>query len=157
MRHRRWVKFLKDYDFTLKYHLVKANIVANALSRKSLHITSMMRKKYELIEQMRDLSLYVDVRPRSLKMSEVRIYRVLEDRIKKFQDFNKFVKETKDHISQGKACDFVISEKGLLKFWERIYVPSESRIREEILEEAHKTCNLHPGAIKLYQYLKKDF
>ena len=35
MRQRRWMDFLKDYDFTLHYHPGKANVVADALSRKS--------------------------------------------------------------------------------------------------------------------------
>ena len=35
MRQRRWMEFLEDYDFTLHYHPSKANVVANALSRKS--------------------------------------------------------------------------------------------------------------------------
>ena len=35
MRQRRWMEFLEDYDFTLHYHPDKANVVANALSRKS--------------------------------------------------------------------------------------------------------------------------
>ena len=32
MRQRRWMEFLKDYDFTLHYHLGKANLVVDALS-----------------------------------------------------------------------------------------------------------------------------
>ena len=35
IRQRRWMEFLKDYDFTLHYHLGKANVVVDALSRKS--------------------------------------------------------------------------------------------------------------------------
>ena len=35
MRQRRWMKYLEDYDFTLHYHPSKANVVADALSRKS--------------------------------------------------------------------------------------------------------------------------
>ena len=35
MRQRRWMKFLEDYDFTLHYHPGKANVVVDALSRKS--------------------------------------------------------------------------------------------------------------------------
>ena len=35
MRQRRWMEFLEDYDFTLYYHPGKANVVADALSRKS--------------------------------------------------------------------------------------------------------------------------
>ena len=35
MRQRRWMEYMKDYDFTLHYHLVKENVMADALSRKS--------------------------------------------------------------------------------------------------------------------------
>ena len=30
-----WMEYLKDYDFTLHYHLRKENVVADALNRKS--------------------------------------------------------------------------------------------------------------------------
>nr|GEV36532.1 putative reverse transcriptase domain-containing protein [Tanacetum cinerariifolium] len=35
MRQRRWLELLKDYDTNIQYHNGKANVVANALSRKS--------------------------------------------------------------------------------------------------------------------------
>jgi len=35
MRQQRWLELLKDYDFELNYHLGKANVVADALSRKT--------------------------------------------------------------------------------------------------------------------------
>jgi hypothetical protein len=34
MRQRRWVELIKDYDCVIDYHLGKANVVADALSRK---------------------------------------------------------------------------------------------------------------------------
>jgi hypothetical protein len=34
MRQRRWVELIKDYDYIIDYHTGKANVVANALSRK---------------------------------------------------------------------------------------------------------------------------
>ena len=34
MRQRRWMELLKDYDFSLQYHPGKANVLADALSRK---------------------------------------------------------------------------------------------------------------------------
>ncbi|GJY06809.1 putative reverse transcriptase domain-containing protein [Tanacetum coccineum] len=34
MRQRRWLEFLSDYDYEIHYHLGKANVVADALSRK---------------------------------------------------------------------------------------------------------------------------
>ena len=42
MRQRRWMKYLEDYDFALHYHLSKANVVANALSRKSQGVLASM-------------------------------------------------------------------------------------------------------------------
>ena len=34
LRQRTWMELLKDYDITILYHPGKANVVANALSRK---------------------------------------------------------------------------------------------------------------------------
>lgn len=42
MRQRRWMEFLKHYDFELLYHPSKANVVADTLSRKSLLAFAMM-------------------------------------------------------------------------------------------------------------------
>ena len=35
MRQRRWLELIKDYNLEVHYHLGKANVVADALSRKS--------------------------------------------------------------------------------------------------------------------------
>ena len=47
LRQRRWVELLSDYDCKIQYHPGKANIVADALSQKSLgslsHITAERR------------------------------------------------------------------------------------------------------------------
>ncbi|GKG41630.1 putative reverse transcriptase domain-containing protein, partial [Tanacetum coccineum] len=34
MRQRRWLELLSDYDYEIRYHPRKANVVADALSRK---------------------------------------------------------------------------------------------------------------------------
>ncbi|GJW72639.1 retrovirus-related pol polyprotein from transposon 17.6 [Tanacetum coccineum] len=34
MRQRRWLELLSDYDYEIRYHTGKANVVADALSRK---------------------------------------------------------------------------------------------------------------------------
>jgi hypothetical protein len=35
MRHRRWMELIKDYNCIIDYHPGKANVVADALSRKN--------------------------------------------------------------------------------------------------------------------------
>ena len=35
MRQRRWLELIKDYDLDIVYHPGKANVVADALSRKT--------------------------------------------------------------------------------------------------------------------------
>jgi hypothetical protein len=34
MRQRRWLELINDYELEVHYHLGKANVVADALSRK---------------------------------------------------------------------------------------------------------------------------
>ena len=46
LRQMRWLELLKDYDITIIYHPGKANVVANALSRKT---TSMGSLAYILV------------------------------------------------------------------------------------------------------------
>ncbi|XP_027922704.1 uncharacterized protein LOC114180589 [Vigna unguiculata] len=50
---RRWMEYLKDYDFELLYHPGKANAVADALSKKTVHTAHLMIKEVELLEQLR--------------------------------------------------------------------------------------------------------
>lgn len=51
MLQRIWMKYLKDYDFEFKYHLGKANNVANALSRKEICVVELMILEYDLMEK----------------------------------------------------------------------------------------------------------
>lgn len=51
MRQRRWMEYLKDSNFELKYHLGKANKVADALSRKEIHKAKLMMLEYAFLEK----------------------------------------------------------------------------------------------------------
>ncbi|RDY04817.1 Retrovirus-related Pol polyprotein from transposon 17.6, partial [Mucuna pruriens] len=80
IRQIRWMEFLKDYDFELKYHLRKANIVADTFSRKSLHVASLMVQEMNLLEEFRDMTLNVSLNVLSLMHDAVQlIYLAGED------------------------------------------------------------------------------
>ncbi|XP_071916246.1 uncharacterized protein [Coffea arabica] len=51
LRQHRWMEFLEDYDCTIKFHSGKANVVADALSRKS-QVSSLQVKEWELLEKV---------------------------------------------------------------------------------------------------------
>ena len=56
MRQCWWMEFLEDYDFTLHYHPGKVNVVADALSRKSLG-ASITSREWQMLETVGQLRL----------------------------------------------------------------------------------------------------
>jgi ribonuclease HI len=60
MRQRRWLELIKDYDLEVHYHPGKANVVADALSRKAhCHCLSIATFSDTLCNQMRKLNLEI--------------------------------------------------------------------------------------------------
>ena len=61
LRQRRWLELIKDYELITEYHLGKANVVANALSRKSSATLAHIRTTYiPLLMDMKALGLNLD-------------------------------------------------------------------------------------------------
>ena len=60
MRQRRWLELIKDYDLEVHYHLGKANVVIDALSRK-VHCNCLSAKTYNqsLCAEMQRLNLEI--------------------------------------------------------------------------------------------------
>ncbi|KAD7479542.1 hypothetical protein E3N88_02678 [Mikania micrantha] len=64
MRQRRWIELLKDYDCEILYHPGKANVVADALSRKEEHepirVTAMkIVISSDLVDQIKEAQSWV--------------------------------------------------------------------------------------------------
>jgi hypothetical protein len=58
MRQRRWLELIKDYELEIHYHPGKANVVADALSRKaSCHCLTMKTSDITLCHEMEKLNL----------------------------------------------------------------------------------------------------
>ena len=56
LQQRRWMEFMKDYDFSVYYYPGKANVVVDAQSRKSAQMTSLTAEK-RLMEEVEDLDV----------------------------------------------------------------------------------------------------
>ena len=58
MRQRKWKEYLQDYDFTLHYHLGEANVVADALIRKSRGVLdSVTSREWQMLETLGQFKL----------------------------------------------------------------------------------------------------
>lgn len=80
MRQKRWLKFLKDDGFGLSYHPGKANVVEDALSKKSLHMSTLMVRELDLIEQFKNLSLVCEMTPNNVKLGMLKLtHGILEE------------------------------------------------------------------------------
>ena len=51
LRQRRWMELIKDYDCVINYHLGKANVVANSLSRKSIQTLRALNALFSLLDE----------------------------------------------------------------------------------------------------------
>ncbi|XP_058753893.1 uncharacterized protein LOC131627083 [Vicia villosa] len=133
MRQRRWLELLKDYDFGLNYHPGKANVVADALSRKTLHMSVMMVKELELIEQFRDMSLICEVTPQSVKLGMLKIDNDFLNSIKEAQKLD--VKMVDMIVGCGKSekSDFRVDAQGVLRLQDRICIPDDNDMKRMIL------------------------
>jgi hypothetical protein len=75
------MEFLMDYDFELKYHPGKANVVADALRWKFLHVSTMIIHQMKLLDKFRDLHLDVSCYDASLSVCKVDVKSTLRDQI----------------------------------------------------------------------------
>ena len=58
LRQRRWLELIKDYDLEIPYQPSKANVMADALSRKSqVNMLTAIELPYELIAEFEHLNL----------------------------------------------------------------------------------------------------
>jgi ribonuclease HI len=58
LRQRRWLELIKDYDLEIQYHPGKANLVADALSRKGqANMALTFQLPEELMEEFEKLNL----------------------------------------------------------------------------------------------------
>jgi len=91
-------------------------VVADALSRKSLHMSALMVKELELIEQFRDLSLVCELTPESVKLGMLKRTSNILKEIKVGQKEDLELVDRVVLVKQGKGVDFTLDEHGVLMF-----------------------------------------
>ncbi|GKD54969.1 putative reverse transcriptase domain-containing protein [Tanacetum coccineum] len=143
MRQRRWLELLSDYDCEIDYHPRKANVVADALSRKErepLRVRSLvMTIGLDLPKQI--LEAQTEARkPDNLKTEDVG--GILVENSK---DPKKFREEKLEPHTDGTLC-----------LNGRSWLPCYGDLRTVIMHESHKSkYSIHPGSDKMYQDMKK--
>ncbi|GJW00121.1 putative reverse transcriptase domain-containing protein [Tanacetum coccineum] len=132
MRQHRWLELLSDYDCEIRYHPGKANVVADALSRK------------ERLKPLRVRALVLTI---SLNLP----VQILEAQVEARKEENY---GTEDLCGMIKKLE--PRTDGTLCLNRRSWIPCRGNLRELIMHESHKSkYSVHPGSDKMYQDLKK--
>jgi ribonuclease HI len=156
MRQRRWLELIKDYELEIHNHPGKANVVADALSRKaSCHCLIMSTSNITLCQEMENLNVEMIQHGTSnqLKLESVILQRIIDA-----QKNDEGMKHIHEKIKAGKANCFREDDQGVVRFNNRIVVPKNEEARQQILDEVHLSrYSIHPGSTKMYQDLKQHY
>jgi hypothetical protein len=137
------------------YHPGKANVVADALSRKAqCNCMSMDVGVTTLCDELCKLNLEV---VSSGNLSYISVEPTLQEQIIRAQVEDKGIQVIRDMIKQKaeKYKCFRRDSKGILWFGDRLVVPKDLELRKQILDEAHLSkFSMHPGSNKMYHDLR---
>ena len=129
MQQRRWVEYLQEFSFEIKFRPGKDNQAADALSRR---VTALA------------ISLINSTLPDEVQQL------ILQDEF-----FGPLISEILRQGNQKHLADYTFKD-GLLFFKKRLCIPDDLRI--QILKEAHESpLAAHPGYQKMFMSLKENF
>ncbi|GJT07879.1 putative reverse transcriptase domain-containing protein [Tanacetum coccineum] len=138
MRQRRSLKLLSGYDCEIRYHPRKANVVADALSRK------------ERIKPLRVRALVMTIGldlPKQILNAQTEAQK--PENIKNEDVYGMIRKDIPKEKLEPRA-------DGTLCLNGRSWLPCYDDLRTVIMHESHKSkYSIHPGSDKMYQDMKK--
>nr|GEX14591.1 reverse transcriptase domain-containing protein [Tanacetum cinerariifolium] len=144
MRQRRWLELLSDYDCDIHYHPGKANVVADALSRKEREPP--LRVRALVMTTGLDL-------PRQILNAQIEARK--PENIKK-EDVGGMLVENLRDPKKGRTEKLEPCTDGTLCLNGRSWLPCYGNLRTVIMHESHKSkYSIHPGSNKMYQDIKK--
>ncbi|GJU57807.1 putative reverse transcriptase domain-containing protein, partial [Tanacetum coccineum] len=138
MRQRRWLELLSDYDCDIRYHPGKANVVADALSRK------------ERIEPLRVRALVMTIGldlPKQILEAQIE---ALKPENLENEDVGGMIRKDIPKEKLEPRADGTLCLNG------RSWLPCYGDLRSVVMHESHKfKYSIHPGSEKMYQDVKK--
>ena len=150
LRQRRWLEFVKDYDFELSYHPSKANVVTDALSRRSYATSLCAVREWRLMDAVTDVVIRV---PRDAERAAVASLSMMP---KLYRQIIVAQRSDRRLIRILHMQDVYMDNSNVVRLRGRIYVPS--LVRDELLAEGHRSrFAIHPGSTKMYKNLRRHF
>ena len=104
LRQRRWIELLKDYDITILYHPGKANVVADALSKKAgsmgslAHLQVSRRTLAREVQTLANDFLRVEVVEKGVFLAFVEERSYFHDKIKGMKCVDEKLRRTRDIV-----------------------------------------------------------
>ncbi len=138
------------------YHPGKANVVADALSRKSYCSASQTEGMCsKLIQDVECLNLGIVEHG---FVATLEAQPMLVEQVWAAQAKDPEIAELNKNMWVGKAWDFTKDEQGTIWMREIWCAPDNKELKDLILTEAHQTqYSIYPGSTKMYQDLKEKF
>ncbi|WVZ52051.1 LOW QUALITY PROTEIN: hypothetical protein U9M48_003146 [Paspalum notatum var. saurae] len=138
----------------IHYHPGKANVVADALSRRAhCNVIEVRPTARVICWEMNEIKMPVEF---LVELYNISIEPTLRDLIIEAQKHDRAWLTY--GIAEAKRDCFTLDNQGVLWFKNRLVVPKDMEPRKKILEEAHESVSaMHPGSNKMYRDLKQRF